>query len=167
MDGNKTFSEAHTADPADFLPFLRSVFAHMKEGFGVTQPAYMTEHIHDLAPIAEGVSAGCAMHFNILNYRLVAEAFLALKLSYTKLPDGELTLLIHGYAGDERIRLTVRDGVGTVETVGESVPVAHELTHAEAIAFLFSHFSAVRDTAGDTAKLWFPLPICMYRADEV
>ena len=110
---------------------------------------------------------GHAMHFNVLNYRVATEAFLALKLTYVTLPDGEVTLLIHGYAGDERIRVSVQNGEPVVEAVDESIPADYELSHAEALSFLFSPISPLREKANDLCKLWFPLPMCMRRADEV
>ncbi len=167
MDAGNTISEVQTVDNKEFMNLLRTVQAALGESIRVCLPAHNVDYIRDLAPIAEGLSLGCAMHFNVLDYRAVTEAFLALKLTYEKLPDGELTLLIHGFAGDERIRVSVKDGESSVEIIDETIPVDCELTHLEAIAFLFSPFSPARNTASDLAKLWFPLPICMYRADEV
>ena len=101
------------------------------------------------------------------DYKAAIDAFLALKLTYEALTEGTVTLLIHGYAGDERIRVSVKNGEGAVETVDGTEPVDCELTHPEAISFLFSPISPLRETANDLCKLWFPLPICMYHADEV
>ena len=49
----------------------------------------------------------------------------------------------------------------------DAAPVDYELSHLEAMEFLFSPVCPVRETACDLARIWFPLPICMYRADEV
>ena len=113
------------------------------------------------------MSLAHAMHFNVLNYSRVIEAFLELQLSYVPIPDGEVTLLIHGYAGDERIRITVKGGKSIVTNIDDTVSVDYELSHAEALSFLFSPISPIRETAKDLFKLWFPLPLCMLRADEV
>lgn len=107
------------------------------------------------------------MHFNILNYQATVEAFLDLKLQYETVPDGSVVLLIHGYARDERILVTVKGGKASVAAVAEDVPADLELNHAEAISFLFSPISPLREAASDLCKLWFPLPLCMCHADEV
>ena len=107
------------------------------------------------------------MMYLILNYTATLEAFMALKLTYTTLPDGELTLLIHGHAGDERIRITVKEGKHTVERIHEETPVDMELGHLEATELLFGCISATRETDSALIRAWFPLPLWMYRADEV
>ena len=92
---------------------------------------------------------------------------MALKLTYTTLPDGELTLLIHGHGGDERIRITVKEGKHTVENIPEDTLVDLELGHLEATELIFGCISADRETASPLLRAWFPLPLWMYRADEV
>jgi hypothetical protein len=97
----------------------------------------------------------------------VIDAFLALKATYTDLPDGKLTLLIHGRAGDERITLSVEDGKTAVYPAAETDRVDAELGHLEAINMLFSSFCPGRDRLPTFARVWLPLPIWMYAADEV
>ena len=114
-----------------------------------------------------GTNLLASMMYNILNYAATVEAFMALKLTYATLPDGQLTLLIHGRGGDERIRITVKEGKHTVENIPEGTPVDLELDHLEATELLFGCISAARETASPLIRLWFPLPLWMYRADEV
>ena len=165
--GGKSVSEIQTVSDGEFMSAIRSLYAFIGEGFGVNLPAHQFSYRRDITPIAEGMSLGHAMHFNILNYRAAVEAFLDLKLQYESLPDGSVVLLIHGYAGDERIRVSVKNGEGGVESVDTAEPADYELTHPEAISFLFSPISPLREAANDLCKLWFPLPICMAHADEV
>ena len=167
LDGGNSVSEMQTVSSGEFMGFVRSLYAHLGEGFGLNFPFHQVDYIREIAPIAEGLSIGNAMHFNILNYRLVTEAFLALKQTYTTLPEGERAFLIHGYAGDERIKVSVKCGEIAVEAISTDAPVDYELNHLDAMAFLFSPISPIRDTADNLCKLWFPLPVCMYRADEV
>lgn len=167
MDRGNSISEVQVVADNEFMLFVRSIFGFLGEGFGITLLPHQISYRSDLTPIAEGMELGHAMHFNVLNYRVAVEAFLALKLTYVTLPDGEVTLLIHGYAGDERIRVSVQDGEPVVEAVDESVAADYELSHAEALSFLFSPISPLREKANDLCKLWFPLPMCMRRADEV
>ena len=168
LDGGNTFvSEIQTVEDNEFMSVIRSLFAFLDNGYSVCLLPHQIGYRREITPIAEGMSIKHAMHFNILNYRVVLDAFLALKLSYEALPDGEVTLLIHGYAGDEHIKVAVKDGKPRVEVIDESLITDYELSHAEALSFLFSPISPIREAANDLCKLWFPLPLCMLRADEV
>ena len=160
-------SEVRVERNEDFMGLIRSVYAYVDKGFAVLLPSYEIEYIRAISLIAEGMSVQPSMMFNILNYAAVIEAFLALKLTYATLPDGELTLLIHGYAGDERIRVTVKEGKHKVELVSEGTAVDLELDHLQATELLFGCISTARETGSELIRLWFPLPLFMYRADEV
>ena len=162
-----SLSELRVARGEDFMGLVRSVFACLDKGFTVCLPSYETEQIKAISLIAEGIAVHPSMMYLILNYTATIEAFMALKLTYTTLPDGELTLLIHGHAGDERIRVTVKKGKHTVEPIPEETPVDLELGHLEATELLFGCISAARETASPLIRAWFPLPLWMYRADEV
>ena len=162
-----TVSEIRVVEDDAFMAAIRSLYVYKDGGFTVNLPAYQQSYRRALTPIAEGMSIGHAMHFNVLNYKAAIDAFLALKLTYETLPEGSVTLLIHGYAGDERIRISVKNGEGAVISVDSKEPADYELTHPEAMSFLFSPVSPIREAASDLCKLWFPLPICMYHADEV
>ena len=162
-----SLSELRVVRGEDFMGLVRSVYACLDQGFTVGLPAYETEQIKAISLIAEGIAVHPSMMYLILNYAATIEAFLALKLTYATLPDGELTLLIHGHVGDERLRIAVKEGKHTVETVSEDVPVDMELGHLEATELLFGCISADRETASPLLRAWFPLPLWMYRADEV
>lgn len=167
IEGGNTLSEARTVRPEDFMSLLRTVSGVLNEGISIRLPAYETAYVEAIAPIAEGISLGCSMQYNILNYCAVTEAFLALKLTYADLPDGEVTYLIHGYGGDERITVSVKDGVGSVTRADETASITRELTHFEATALLFSPVSSLREKGSSVERLWFPLPLTMLHADEV
>lgn len=162
-----SLSELRVARGEDFMGLVRSVYACLDQGFTVGLPAYETEQIKAISLIAEGVAVHPSMMYLILNYAATIEAFLALKLTYATLPDGELTLLIHGHVGDERLRIIVKEGKHTVETVSEDTPVDLELGHLEATELLFGCISADREIGPALLRAWFPLPLWMYRADEV
>ena len=163
----KTVSEIDVVGADDFIPSIRSLFAFIGESYTIKLPPHQFEFRKALTPFAENVSSDSAMQFNVFDYRKVTEAFLALKLTYTDLPDGQVTMLIHGFAGDERICIAVENGKPVVTAIGADTPVDCELSHEEALSFLFSHFSTIRENATDTARLFFPLPIYMYHSDEV
>ena len=166
LDG-ESLSELRLRDNGDLMGLVRSVYAYRDKGFTVGLPSYETEQIKDISLIAEGIAIHPSMMYLILNYAATIETFMALKLTYTTLPDGELTLLIHGHAGDERIRIAVKEGKHTVESISEETPVDLELGHLEATELLFGCISAARETASPLIRAWFPLPLWMYRADEV
>ena len=130
-------------------------------------PAFATAYIEVLYPLSEGYSLELNESYSILNFAAVIDAFLALKATYTALPDGKLTLLIHGHAGDERITLSVENGKTAVAPAAQTDEVDIELGHLEAINLLFSPFCPARDRLSVHARVWLPLPIWMYAADEV
>ncbi len=168
VEPNGFLTEARVADPADFMPLLRTILAILERGsITIRLPAHETNYLAALAPIAEGCQTGCAMSFTVLDYAAALDAFLALKTAYAALPDGTVTLLIHGRARDERLRITVEGSRSTVESVDDHIPVDIELSHLEALDLLFAPFSPRRNTLSAPWNAWFPLPLWMYRADEV
>lgn len=166
-DAGNNVTEVQTVRAGDFSGLVLSLYGFVGGPYAIHLPAYQNDYAADLAPVAENMLQNCAMHFNVLDYRLVTEAFLALKLTYTPLPDGELSLLIHGYARDERIRISVKGGTPAVALLPDTEPVDLELSHLQAIELLFSPVSPARNTAPAPVGLWFPLPLWMYKADEV
>ncbi len=168
VEPNGFLTELRVAHSEQFMPVLRSVFAALGRGsITMRLPAYETAYLAAIVPVAEGVQTGCSMSYSVLRYAPVVEAFLALKASYTTLADGTLTLLIHGRAGDECLQITVKEHVPTVKTPVDDVIVDAELTHLEALDRLFAPFSPIRNNLPAPWNDWFPLPIWMYRADEV
>lgn len=167
VNGSDTITEVGVNHAENLTGIIRSVFDYLKKGFTINIPAYDAESIAILSPIAEKSSLGTAMMYNIFNYEAAIDAFMALKLSYTKMSDGELTLLIHGFAGDEALRVAVKDGVHTVTQIPNDVFIDLELDHLHAIDLLFSPVSAIREEQSNLVKSWFPLPIWMYSADGV
>ena len=130
-------------------------------------PAFAVGYIDALYTLAEGYAIEINESYSVLNFAAVTDAFFALKATYTDLPDGKLTLWIHGRGGDERLTLRVTDGKPEVTAAAEDDAVDMELSHLEAINLLFSSFCPLRDRLPAAVKVWLPLPIWMYAADEV
>ncbi|MBE6609026.1 MAG: GNAT family N-acetyltransferase [Ruminococcaceae bacterium] len=167
MDKNNSLSEIRTDRDIDFMNAVRSVFAYLDDGFSINIPSFDIAYASALSLIAEGHTYGSSMMYCILNYAKAVDAFMALKLTYASLPDGKLTMKIHGYAGDETISVTVKDGIHTVESVSDDTSADLELSHLEATELLFCTVSPSREIKSPLIRAWFPLPIYMYRADEV
>lgn len=162
----------------DFPAMVRAIVGRLKRAdFQLPdfQPAY--------AQILEGICSQLKITskemFSVLNYKRVLEAFLRLKATYTALPDGELTVLLHGRAGDEHLRVAVEDSIISVENIDAATSAANiaenltsknlqlELSHLDAMRFFFSPDCVARRTAPDFVKVWFPLPLWIYAADCV
>lgn len=167
MVGENNVSEIRTENSEDLMNVIRTIYATLGKGFVLHLPSYEIEWIKELSLFAEGVSIGASMMYNILNYAVAIEAFFALKLTYAHIPDGTLTLRIHGYAGDETVCITVKEGKHTVESLPTDAPADLELSHLQATELLFSPVSGLRETLTPLVKTWFPLPMWMYHADEV
>ena len=168
MEPSRLISEVRVTNAAELVPLLHTLFAATGSAtMSLRLPSYETEYIAEVWRIAEGFNEGCSMMYSVLRYRTVTEAFLCLKNTYDTLPDGELRWLIHGHAGDERLCISVRGGVPSVESLPDDAPVDLELSHLDAMSVLFAPFSPLRDTLNDIARRWFPLPLWIYRADEV
>ena len=162
-----TITEIGAKSDEYLLGMLHSVFTYLNKSFVVNIPSYDIGSLSILVPIAEDHSLGVAMMYNVFDYKTVIDAFMALKLSYTALPEGELTLLIHGFAKDERLRITVKDGKHTLMSICDAVDFDLELEHLQAIELLFGPISAFRERQNALIRCWFPLPLWMYSADEV
>ena len=168
MSNEGSITEVRSTMAEDFLPLLRSILVHSElRGITLVLPPFETAYIAASAPVCEWDDESCSMMYTVLNYQKVLSAFMKLKASYTRLPDGEISLLIHGRGGDERLMIRSSSGIPTVSSLSEDTPVDMELEHLEAMNLLFAPISPKRQTLSDLWKLWFPLPLWIYRADEV
>ena len=118
-----------------------------------------------LVTLCEDYSLDCLMKVSIFNYQNIIEGFLKVKAQTVSLPDGSLTLLIHGCVGDERLCVTVKDNAVTVEKTTKKPDI--ELTHNQAIRFVCAPFSSERDCAAPFIREWFPVPFFCYSCDDV
>ena len=166
LDKHNCVSEIQVTNGGELMGAVMSLYAYVGNEYKIALPPHQIAYRRVLESFAENITQTTSMSYNILDYRAVIEAFLDLKLSYTVLPDGEMTLLIHGFAGDENIRVSIKDGRSSVEYT-ESDTYDFEFSHLDAMSFLFSLDATIREQASPLARLWFPLPICMFSADKV
>lgn len=161
-------SEIRVTGAEELLPFLCALQLHLgTDMLTLRLPEHEDDCLRILSTVAEGCQIGCSMSYNVLNYRLVCDAFLRLRATYAPLPDGRLTLRIHGWAGDEHLALSVQDGVPSVHALSPDETSELELSHEEAMRLLFAPLCPERKSLSPVVQAWLPLPIWMYRADEV
>ena len=164
-DKNK-ICEIVLADKADFINAIVTLYDCLHEStLTVCLPAFCPEYINALYKVCEGYELGTAKSFSVINYKNVLSAFLKLKATYTELPEGELSMLIHGVAGDEKLRIYIRGDAARVEEYDGEVDI--ELDHIDAINVLFSPFCPIRDTLSHFARILLPLPLWLFYADAV
>ncbi len=168
VERNGFITELRVVKIEDFMPAIRALFAVIgQDTITLRLPPHETAYLSTVAAVAEGVQTGCSMSYSVLDFTRVVDAFFALKASYTAIEDGKLSLLIHGRARDERFQIVVKDGVPTVGILPDDAPVDRELSHLEAMELLFAPFSPTRDALSAPWNRWFPLPLWLWRADEV
>lgn len=168
LEPDGTVTEIKVVHPEEFMPLLVALFdTRAGESLKIRLPAYQATYLDALAHVAEGVQVGASMSYTVLDYRKVIQAFFQLRATYDTLPDGCLTLLIHGFAGDEALRLEVKQGLPSVQAQSPGETCMYELSHEEALSLLFAVVSPIRRRFPLIPQAWFPLPLWMYRADEV
>ena len=156
--------ELTLVDPDDLYDVIRN-YVRSFGSVTILVPAWDTRTYAAVAKICDGISIEHSEMYNIFNYKKFVSALLKLKASYEVLGDGELTLFIHGYAGDCRLRLCVRDNEVSVEDYAGDCDL--ELSHMEAMEFLFGIHSARWLSLTPSVRSWFPLPLYVEPADHV
>ena len=155
--------ELTLCDMADFHDVLRNYVAQ-RGNVTLTLALHETDMIEASQKICSYASVSMDQTYSIFNFRKVVGAFFKLKASVQPLADGALTVRIAGIAGEETLRITVKDGVPSVEPTDDEPQVT--LEHKEAVSFFFGMVSPAR-TMCPAAAGWFPLPLRIDSADHV
>lgn len=113
----------------------------------------------------ENISATSAEAVLIFDFEKIIRSYLKAKTQYTELCDGEMTVLIHGVNGDEKLRISVKNNVSSVEKSDGKADF--ELSHLEATRAFFSLFFADRADFPPCIKQWLPLPIYFNLSDTM
>ena len=101
----------------------------------------------------------------VLDWKTVLTAYLRAKAAYSSLCDGETTVLIHGKAGDECLKLAVRDNTVSV-TEFDGQP-DHELDCLAAVRAFFSNYPSDRAAFPPAVRQWLPLPMFFSSRDTM
>lgn len=165
--GGDCSSELFVTDEGRLCEFVAALFDTMGRGkLGITLPPYMPNYAGKLYRIAEGYTVDPDKSFSVLNYERTVRAFMRLRAQCMgEMPDGELTLLIHGRGGDENITLSVSRGDVDVRATNKTP--AGEYSHLDAMDLLFAPICPARDSLPYYARMWLPLPIFIHYVDAV
>ena len=167
VNGND-MTEIMLTDTDDFYDVLRTFMKENgKWNINITVPAFQPEIIRAAHKIAEGYNISEGEMFTVLNYKKVCEAFMKLRATYKPLADGELSLHIHGYAKEEKIKISVKNNEVTVTEIPDAASFDLTLTHREAMFLLFSCVPQDQFALTPAQASWLPLPLHQYNADHV
>ena len=156
--------ELTLVDHADTADVIRNYVAQRGDAH-LSFPVWETDLLARVTEFGGGLSFDHCEMFNILNYPHVISTLLRFKAKCVTLGDGTLSLFIHGFAGDVRVRIAVKDNDVTVETCAGACDL--ELGHLEAITFLSGLWSPYHDKLSPAVRSWFPLPLYVDGADHV
>lgn len=156
-------------DMNDFDDVVRNYIA-CYGSVSIQIPDWRQDMLTKAIRIGGNYSVGHSDMFNVFNYKRFISALLEFEASYKPMLNGELTVLIHGYAVDEKLKITTRrekcDGRYTsVENYDGECEL--ELTHIEAIAFFFGIFSPYRTKISAEIANALPIPLYVENADHV
>ena len=145
---------------------VRDFFKYLGKGkLVLCIPLHLSAYIETLIDIGEHYDVAPQKSFNILDFEKVTRAFMKLKATYSELCDGRFAVKIDGYAKEETLLISVKDGVPSVEPTELEPDV--ELSHIEAMNLLFAPFRPERERLPQAPRSWFPLPLFLYSADAV
>jgi len=159
-------AEIKAVNTEDLLDiFLCIMKVSENESVSFTAPVYDTETCDFMSKRACGMSLCNVEQLNIFNYANFIEAFLAIKAERMNLCSGTLNVLVHGYAKDEKLAITVEGKSVTVAETDAAPDV--ELDNLEAIAFFAGQYAVKRLSLPAFAQNWFPVDFYMYGEDNV
>jgi hypothetical protein len=153
-------------DTESINQMILAVFETVQDkSIGFSVAPYDTDCLDQLIKIAESCSVRHPECYTIINFANTVRGLLKVKAATEPITDGEIKLFIHGYAGDEKIKISIKDG--KVEVVSTEEEPDLELDHFQAIRLLFSLSSAERRNLTMNAAQWFPLPLHCFSFDSV
>jgi len=144
---------------------LRAVLALLPEEASMTMriPLWQRDLLALAAPVTESFNLQSAGQYNVLCWQTCLQALLDLQAQCKSLLDGELTVKIQGYAGDETLRIAVQNGAPSV-TIYDGEP-AKIMSHLDAVQYFLGLVCPERTCPA--AQNWFPLPMWLRSFDTV
>ncbi|MCL2447127.1 MAG: GNAT family N-acetyltransferase [Oscillospiraceae bacterium] len=144
---------------------LRALFALLPDEANITVniPLWRNDLLALAKPVAENRGVFHSGQYYVLNWEKTLQALLNLQAQCKPLLDGELTVKIAGYAGDETLRIAVQNGLVSVTAhIGEPEKI---MSHFDATSY-FLHLVCPERTCA-VAQQWFPLPMYLWSFDTV
>lgn len=144
---------------------LRAILALLPEKTNVNMqiPLWRQDLLALAEPVTESRGMFSSGQYNVLCWETCLRALLDLQTQCKTLLDGELTVKITGYAGDETLRIAVQNGVPSVEPF--SGITDKTMDHFEATNYFLGLVSPERICP--VAENWFPLPMWLWSFDTV
>lgn len=159
-------AEVKAVNTEDLLDiFLCIMKVSENESVSFTVPVYDTATCDFMAKRCCGMAVCHVEQLNIFNYAKFVEAFLAIKAERMNLCSGTLNVLVHGYAKDENLAITV-DGKNVAVAETDAAPDI-ELDNLEAVAFFAGQYAVKRLSLPAFAQNWFPVDFFAHGQDNV
>ena len=153
-------------DPESIDQMVLAVFETVQDtGISFSVAPYDIDCLDHFTKIAESCSIRHAECYTVINFANTVRGLLKVKAATEPMVDGSINLLIHGYAGDEQIKISHQGN--EVDVVATTDEPDMELGHHEAIRLLFSLSSTERRNMTMNAEQWFPLPMHCFGFDSV
>jgi len=153
-------------DAESINQMILAVFETVQDkNIGFSVAPYDTDCLDHFTKIAESCSIGHPECYVVINFANTVRGLLKVKAATEPVTDGCIKLFIHGDAGDEKIKISIKDG--KVEVVPTDEAPDLELDHFQAIRLLFALSSAERRNLTCSAAQWFPLPLHCFSFDSV
>lgn len=166
--GDKSIDEILVLNDGDIVDFIVGFYDFIgSSSLVVRLPEWKRSYISKLCRLCESYNVEMNKSFSVFNYEKILRSLLKLKSTYTSLPDGELCVLIHGAARDEKLLIKVKDGVPAVMQADGEQTADKELLHLDAMNFFFATVAPERDSMPYFIRVWLPLPLWIYSADNV
>ncbi len=156
--------ELTLVDNNDFDDVVRNYVKNYGE-VTIHLPMWDTDLIDRAERICGHENIGHCDMFSVYNYKRVIGALLKFKASREELVDAEFTILIHGKARDERLKISVKDNVTSVEDYYGDCTL--EIGHREAATLFFGLRLPYLKKLSPAARAILPLPLYVESADHV
>ncbi len=165
-ENHRWITEFKTVDDNDIkLSAEAMLIACKNERITVNCPEYEKPVCEFFEKCGENISYNNVDLFSVLNYEKTIRAFLNLKASYAPLADGEFTAFILGEKMPERIKISVKNNIVSVEETDKKEDIV--LNHDDAMKLFFGLYSIKRFDLPAGCSGWFPLPLYIYQPDNV
>lgn len=151
----------------ELLPrFVSAVLALCgKDSVGFTVAPFETEKLDFFSKNGSWMRIDHCESVCVLDFKTVLTAYLRAKAAYSTLCDGEMTVLIHGRAGDECLRLAVKNNEVCVEDFAGTP--RFELDCLTAVRTFFSNYPTDRAAFPPAVQQWLPLPMFFSSRDTM